>query len=177
MKKYLVICGMLAALTWVGVAAAATPQGKLTGAAFLAGMGQFDITAPILDGGTTYLGLENDNSGSCSNDSGTTLLAGFLPEPVVCAHFVASSRDGSGPKMRFAFRDPESINPGCYDIFRISDAGARGTDKVGVGFTCSLALAQAWVNKGYIGKGVVVGVNPFVYLTVTGDYTITASQT
>jgi hypothetical protein len=31
MKKYLAICGALVALAWMGVAAAATPQGKATG--------------------------------------------------------------------------------------------------------------------------------------------------
>ena len=33
MKKYVAICAALAALAWAGVAAAATPQGKLTGQA------------------------------------------------------------------------------------------------------------------------------------------------
>jgi hypothetical protein len=45
-----------------------------------------------------------------------------------------------------------------------------------LGRVCSLAIAQAWVNKGLQGTG-VVGLNPWLYPTVTGNFTITASQT
>jgi hypothetical protein len=174
MKKYVAICATLAALAWVGVAAADTPQGKLTGSAPVIGLGTVAITTPILDGGTSYVGRENDKSGNCTGDSGAVTLGG-VEETIVCAHFVASSRDGSGPKMRFAALDPES-NGDCYFVFRISDGGS--TDKFGVnlGAICdpgALALAEAIVNEGFIGGS---GVNDWVISTLDG-YTITASQT
>src|SRR6266566_326510 len=73
-----------------------------------------NIVIPIIDGGTTYVGVENDFSGSCSNDAGAIEFPAFLGS-IVCAHFVASSRDGSGPKMRFAYLNP--LLPGCYDVW------------------------------------------------------------
>ena len=72
MKKYVAICGTLAALAWVGVAAATTAQGKLTGSAAIT-VGEFTVTTTIVDGGTSYVGLENDKSGNCSGDSGAVL--------------------------------------------------------------------------------------------------------
>jgi hypothetical protein len=179
MKKYVAICGMLAALVWVGVAAADTAQGKLTGSAFLPSYGyQFTITSPILDGGDSYVGLENDKSGNCNGDSGEVSFGGFV-EPIACAHYVASSRDGSGPKMRFAVVSP--FDSRCYSVWRISDGGA--TDKVGATSLCGMAggggadtLAQAKVivDLGRIGAG--SGWGDWQYQTVNG-YTITASQT
>jgi opacity protein-like surface antigen len=176
MKKYVAICATLAALAWVGVAAAATPQGKLTGSADLSGFGgygQLTITTAILDAGTSYVGLENDRSSpdTCSADSGAVTIGGVAAS-IVCAHFVASSRDGSGPKMRFAYPNPAFS--GCYDVFRISDGGA--TDKVG-GFTLcggpiALSFVKEAVNTGAHGAGF-----DWSYQTVNGNYTVTASQT
>ena len=174
MKKYVAICATLAALAWVGVAAAATPQGKLTGSGTL---GDFlNITNPVIDGGTSYVGLENDNSGACTNDSGLVQLNGTT-EAIVCAHYVAASRDGSGPKMRFAFENPFAPVPGCYDVWRISDGGA--TDKVGRSGVCgpdALAIAQMWVNRGLVGTGSAATLTPWNLGTTTG-FDITASQT
>jgi hypothetical protein len=174
MKKYVAICGTLTALAWVGVAAAATPQGKLTGSAVLSpDFPQLIITTAILDGGTSYVGLGNDKSNpdTCNLDSGAVTIGG-APASIICAHFVASSLDGSGPKMRFAYPNPTL--PGCYDIFRISDGGA--TDKVG-GFTvCGGAIALPFAKEAVNTGGFTAGID-WSYQTVTGNYTVTASQT
>src|SRR5262245_54660795 len=171
MKKYAAICATLAALAWVGVAAADTPQGKLTGSATLTGGQQFAITSPVIDGGTSYVGVENDLSGNCTGDSGTVTELG-IARTVVCAHYVAASHccnEGS-PKMRFA------VQIGFfYQIIRITDNGAStDTFAAGTTTTTSLADAQTWVNKG--ARGSNVGGWTFFPIT-SGDYTITASQT
>src|SRR5262245_25271004 len=97
MRKFALLALLAAGLVVPGVAAADTAQGKLTGSGDL-----LTIATPVIDGGTSYVGLENDKSGDCSGDTGSVALPGEVAETVVCAHFVASSRDGSGPKMRFA---------------------------------------------------------------------------
>jgi len=174
MKKYVAICAMLVALTWVGIAAADTPQGKLTGSALLSAFGQLTITTAILDGGTSYVGQGNDKSNpdTCNLDSGAVTVGGLGAANVVCAHYVAASLDGSGPKMRFAYEDPRF--PGCYQVLRISDGGA--TDKVGIAEACvTLAQIQAWVNTGILGSGIAL--DPWFFSRVTGNFTITASQT
>jgi hypothetical protein len=175
MKKYVAICGMVAALAWVGVAAATvTPQGRLDGSAAGVFGGTLTITTPVLDGGMDplYIGKENDQSGNCDGDTGTVML-NQTPAPIVCSHYVASSHDGSGPKMRFAFQDPTDAN--CYYVFRISDAGP--TDKVGGIYFCTtrnpLDLARSAVNRGTSGGGLET---PWTFTTVDG-YTITADQT
>jgi hypothetical protein len=146
-KKYVAICGTVAALAWVGVAAAAEPQGKLTGSASVNGLA-VTISTAIFDGGTSYVGLENDKSGNCDGDSGVITI-GQVPHNVPCAHYVASSRDGSGAKMRFAYQLGES-----YEVGRITDNGAVDTFKQSLpGCSCSFAQAQAWVNLGLVGSG------------------------
>ena len=164
------------ALAWVGVAAADTPQGKLTGGAVFAIGSSLTIATPVIDGGTNFAGLENDKSGTCSGDSGEVVFnAGSdLQVPISCAHFVASSRDGSGPKMRFAFL----VGVSWY-MFRISDGGPQGPDKVvGLGISRSFTGMQAWVNKGLQGGSDFPLVIPWQPLTLaSGGYTITASQT
>jgi branched-subunit amino acid ABC-type transport system permease component len=67
---------------------------------------------------------------------------------IACAHYVASSRDGSGPKMRFAF--PFTVGGVTeYSVWRISDGGPAGPDTVlADGVALTLADAVAWVNKG-----------------------------
>ena len=113
-KKPVATCATLAVLVWVGVAAAATPQGKLTGTGTFVGLrASLAITTTITDGGENAVGLENDRSGNCTGDSGQVFFVG-LSFPVFCAHYVAHSRDGSGPKMRFAF--PTGV--GFYSIWR-----------------------------------------------------------
>ena len=81
MKKYVAICATLTALAWVGVAAAATSQGTLSGSATITPNGTntftFGIGTPVIDGGTSYVGLENDLSGNCDGDSGTVDVGGF----------------------------------------------------------------------------------------------------
>lgn len=150
MMRKVALLGLLAAAFAVpSLAAAATPQGKLTGSAQLGGPAGpvFAITDPVIDGGSTFVGLENDRSGNCDGDSGTVSLGGTLYD-VVCAHYVASSRCCPGiPKMRLAF----DFGLGGFALVRITDnpLGDAWAD-AGV-FT--FAEAQAWVNKGAIGGG------------------------
>ena len=108
------------------IAAAATPQGKLTGSGTIDPGGlplTFDVHPqdPVIDGGTSYVGLENDKSGDCNGDSGTMLIRGDV-FPVACAHYVASSRDNGHPKMRFAFQGFGDD----YQAVRITDNGQSG---------------------------------------------------
>jgi len=57
MKKYMAICATLVALAWAGVAAAATPQGQLTGGAFVnsSGIIPWFVSSPVIDGGTSFV--------------------------------------------------------------------------------------------------------------------------
>jgi hypothetical protein len=176
MKKYVAICATLVALAWVGVAAAATPQGKLTGSASY-GV-NLTIVTPIIDGGTSYVGLENDKSGNCDGDTGSVML-GSTTYSILCAHFVASSRDGSGPKMRFTFGIP--VGPvTATPVYRISDGGPNlADDKLAytpTGFPGNnIPLAEKWVNEGRVGAGWDI---PWAFQTLVSGtgYTITASQ-
>jgi len=146
MKKYVAICATLVALAWVGVAAAATPQGKLTGSASY-GV-NLTIVTPIIDGGTSYVGLENDKSGNCDGDSGVITI-GRTAMNVPCAHYVASSRDGAGAKMRFAYQQGSGYIPA-----RITDSASGDTFKIDLpAAEVTLAQAQAWVNLGLVGSG------------------------
>ena len=104
MRKFALLALLAAALAVPSIAAAATPQGHLTGSANLNGGALFPVD--VTDGGTSYVGLENDRSGNCDGDSGTVTL-GVTTESVLCAHFVASSRrlNTGSPKMRFAIQN------------------------------------------------------------------------
>jgi hypothetical protein len=171
MKKFIALCGVSATLAWAGIAAADTPQGKLTGSANLGGIGLLTITTTITDGGTSFVGAGNDKSGNCNGDSGAVSFPAF-PASIICAHYVASSLDGSGPKMRFAYPNP--LIAGCFDVWRISDGGAGGTDKVGGASACAApSIIQTWVNQGLFGTGLAASLNPWFFPTVTGDLIIT----
>ena len=183
MTKCVALCGIVFALVWVGVVAAATPQGQLTGTATFGccTIPGISVTTTVIDGGTSSVGLENDRSGNCAGDSGVVQGPGpggsDISHTIRCAHYVASSRDGSGPKMRFAYTFFEPAgNFYSVVVYRISDGGARGTDKVGFGFqtafdiTTARLLAKEWVNLGQIGSG-NLGWN-FVTLT-SGGFTVT----
>ena len=94
-----------------------------------------------------------------------------------CSHYVATSRDGSGPKMRFAVFVPGTIT--TLWLFRISDGGSNlGDDKVAAAmaplFATSNDTATAWVNTGRIGSGNAGTDWQFQTLT-EGDYTISTS--
>ena len=170
MRKLALLALLAAALAVPCVAAAATPQGKLTGSATIGGGLLEQITTPVIDGGTTFVGLENDNSGNCDGDTGAISENGFAAA-VVCAHFVAHSGccNTGSPKMRFAW-----LGLGGYVVVRITDNGAAG-DTFGFTNASTLAQATAIVNKGVSGGH---SANPWSFLGLTaGDYTITASQT
>jgi len=152
MRKFALFALLAAALAVPSVAAAATPQGKLTGSGQLGGPAgpifAISTTDPVIDGGTTFVGLENDKSGNCDGDGGTALLGGFSYD-VVCAHYVASSRCCPGiPKMRFAL----DFGLGGYVLVKITDNDSSG-DTFAEAEVLTLAEAQAWVNKGAIGGG------------------------
>jgi len=176
MKKYVVICATLVALAWVGVAAAAAPQGKLTGSALRGSPlhGTFTITSPVIDGGMTFVGLENDQSGNCDGDSGIVTITGNTPFNfrVVCAHYVASSGccNAGSPKMRFAFQ----VNSAEFVVVRVTDNGdSPDTFGAATVTASSLAQAQAMVNTGVKGGGG----GSWIFASLTGNYTITAAQT
>jgi hypothetical protein len=183
MKKFALFALLAAALAVPSIAAAATPQVKLTGSAVFSNSPAISVTTPIIDGGTSYVGLENDRSGTCAGDSGqvdiTLPVFGIQSFPVECANYVTSSRDGSGPKMRFAvlIADPSGgIEVGVY---RISDNGS-GPDKAAVGsvhagnLTTARQIQTSWVNTGAIGSG---HASAWQFQTLTsGDFTIAAAQ-
>ena len=177
MKKYAAFCVVLAALAaWAGVAGATVPlpPAQITGSANFAS-GFLTFEAPVTDGGATYFGLENDRSGNCDGDTGGSVnFNGFLTSSV-CAHYVASSRDGTGPKMRFAV-----FLTGTFTtlwLFRISDGGSTlGDDTVAYAMAplaaTSNATATAWVNTGRIGSSNAVTGWQFQTLTNGAGYTI-----
>jgi len=156
MKKLTILFAVLAAILGTGVARAATPQGKLTGGALVDAQGplsgRVEAGAPILDGGTTFVGVENDLSGNCDGDSGTVKVRLFDDafHNIVCAHFVLHSGDTGNPKMRFAYRSAI----GQWTVVRIVDNGSPGkNDTIAFGFVETLADAIEWVNKGAVGSG------------------------
>ena len=173
MKKCVATCAMLAVFVWVGVAAADAPQGKLTGDSLTSLAGLAYIFAwDIIDGGTSYVGLENDYSGNCGGDSGSVTVPGGTVN-IVCAHYVASSDccNFGSPKMRFAYPDPVLAG---YRVVRITD-NRNKTDTVAVALVSTLPEAQAWVNTGAIGSGHAAQGWTFGS-QIRGDWKITASQ-
>lgn len=166
MRKFALVALIAAALAVPGIAAAAAPQGKLTGSATIFGA-PFPVSAndPVIDGGTSYVGLENDQSGNCNGDSGS-IMQGSFTLAVVCAHYVASSKccNPGSPKMRFAF-----ANVAGYTVVRITDNGASG-DTFAFQMVDTLEQARAAVNKGWRGGG--VGGSWAFASTVDGNYTV-----
>lgn len=179
MRKLALFALLAAALAVPSIAAAASPQGQLTGSADFGSGQTFAVGTTVVDGGTSYVGLENDRSGNCDGDSGTIAGVGT----VVCAHFVLHSRgfNAGSPKMRVAY---ENGMPGQYLIARITDNGPLSEAGVspdsfalvfanGTPVVFSLAQARAWVNMGLIGGGGggfwFFAPMPFV----SGDFTVT----
>jgi len=167
------------ALAAPSIAAADTPQGRLGGHAFIGptnisvGFGDF----PVIDGGTTFVGLENDKSGSCSGDTGKVGVNGTTFD-VVCAHYVASSGhfNTGSQKMRFMYDStPPVAAPAAsvYTVVRITDS-VGSTDTFAWGTTNSISDATEWVNRGVKGSG-----HPFSnwsFESVSdGDYQVTPS--
>jgi hypothetical protein len=179
MRKAL-LAVLAAAAIFASTASADTAQGKLTGNANLAGV-PFAIGNPVLDGGTDplYIGKENDKSGNCEEDSGTiTLGVPPVTVPVVCAHFVASSKccNGGSPKMRFAFGDFVCC-ANQYWVARITDNGFGTVDTYGqVVSVKGLANAMAWVNKGAQGSGNMFSAWTFLAVAQGGDFSVQAQQ-
>jgi len=117
MRKFGLLAVLAAALAVPSIAAADTPQGTLSGAESLIGFAGYTIFPDVKDGGTSYVGAENDFSGNCDGDTGGVLING-VASTVVCAHYVAASGccDAGRPKMRFAVQVGTK-----YRITRITD--------------------------------------------------------
>jgi hypothetical protein len=167
MKLALLAVCVGASLAAPGIAAAETPQGKLAG--FAGGPSFFlSISVPIMDGGTSDVGLGNDLSGNCNGDSGG-IFSNFSINFIVCAHFVQHSGccNAGSPKMRFAYQTAIA----GWTVVRVTDVGGSG-DTVAIGTTTSLADAQAWVNTGANGSGHPSTAWTFQTLT-SGNLTIT----
>lgn len=167
MKKIALLALLATALAVPSIAAADVPKGSLGGVGLLNSGGgpNFQLGIGALDGGTSYVGKENDRSGNCSGDSGTVVVNGAVSLPVVCAHFVSSSRCCPGsPKMRIAYGNGPS-----YTVLKVVDNGipnaaGQSPDTVASGNVNSLADAQSWVNTGAIGSGHPSGWMPLTLL-------------
>jgi hypothetical protein len=166
-RKLALLAVFVSGLAVPGIAAAATPQGQLTGTGAIGGFA-ISISTPVKDGGTSDVGLENDYSGTCAGDTGVVERSGFV-SPIVCAHYVVSSGccNAGSPKMRFAYPNVA----GTYTVVRITDNGAS-PDSLGVGTTNDLLLAQAWVQKGAQGAGLPFSVWNLSFVGV-GNFTVT----
>ena len=71
MRKFALLALLAAALAVPSIAAAATPQGKLTGSATVNGAAVSDHhDHRRRRRGPAYIGKENDKSGNCDGDSG-----------------------------------------------------------------------------------------------------------
>jgi len=166
MRKFLLLAVLAAALAVPSMAAAATPQGNLTGSATIDGSFTFAIRGTVIDGGmNTYVGLENDFSGKCHGDDGSVVVAGVLHN-VFCAHFVASSGccNTGNPKMRLAYQvGPE------FRVVRITDNG-DSPDTWAIGIVSTFDEARAWVNLGAVGSSHPGG---WTFSSVVGDYHVT----
>jgi hypothetical protein len=165
MRTFALFALLVAALTLPSLAGAATPQGKLTGSAVLEGSSgsitfKLAIGETVTDGGTSYVGLENDESGTCTGDTGTVSTDEGVA-PIVCAHYAA----GSSPKMRFALKVGH-----IWLVVKITDK----PDTVALWFSTTRADAKAVVNMGIEGAGFGGGA-PWEDLSiVSGGYTVTA---
>ena len=185
MKKVVTtIAVFIAALSLAGVAAAATPQGKLTGEIKFhpsddpfGDIHKVTITSPILDGETQYVNVANDKSGDCDGDVGTVEIqynhgGGTTSYPITCAHFSSSP----SPTMTFSWFDTElNSQPDMYVIISVVDkAGPGGAIKFNGEVSAPSALA--WVNLGTQGSG--HSANPLILAAQTqfGDLSATASQ-
>jgi hypothetical protein len=137
MKRLFRVLAFLAAAIVVSAAAAATPQGHLSGAASLASnhAGITRVVAhKVSDGETVFVGLKNDRSGDCDGDTGTLTIkhgGSATTYNVLCAHYVANFAmgvlyfdDTIGKYVEVRVR--ERGQPAREDIV---DIGVMGTDK------------------------------------------------
>jgi hypothetical protein len=171
MKKLITGAALIAALAIPVAANASSGNGFLTGGAKLNGSFRFVITGPVIDGGTSFVGAEDDQSGLCDGDSGTVMVAGTKYD-VVCAHFIAESGNFNtgSPKMRFAFQ----TDANTWVVVRITNNGSPGgKDTFAWGTTTSLVDAIAWVNRGL--KGTHNPSDSWTFLSIShGNYVVHA---
>ncbi len=184
MKKVATIVGVvLAALALAGIAWAAAPEGKLVadmefhpsddlfGSIHKLGTA---TGAPILDGSTAFVNVNNDKSGNCLGDSGTVTVqynhgGGNASYPVQCAHYSKTVN------MSFSWDD---TNLHKYVVVQILNQAAGLVIRYGAtaGETAAdAANALKWVNLGTAGSGnptFTVGSPP-----MHGGATVTQSQT
>jgi hypothetical protein len=189
MRKVVTICGtIVAALVLAGVAAAAAPQGKLTGSVTFAsaplGIHALTVKTTIVDGETVNVAKKNDRSGDCDGDSGsikvdyaggggedaTTLSStggdddhgASATYNIICAH---NAGDGS---MMVDYFDTRI---GRYVVFRVIDRPAGDTFLYQTETNATRALQ--WVNLGTNDSG--HGATPLLSAPIqTGGFTITA---
>jgi len=168
MKKVLTTIGVvLAALTFAGVAAAATPQGKLTGGATLTsnplGIHSITVVTTIVDGETVDTAKNNDRTGDCDGDSGkikVTYGYHYAYYNILCAHYTGDLA------MMVDYYDSKLCK---YVIFRVKD---RPTGDSFLYQTATTATrAMNWVNLGTGDSG--NNATPLISTPMSGDFSIT----
>ena len=189
MKTVVTICGTcVAALAFAGLAAAATPQGHLTGSAKFNGsifitpfaggdaIHKITITSTISDGETVYVNTNNDPSGDCDGDVGAIEVQynnGILAREratytIDCAHF------SGGNHMMVSYTDTalgEVCGCDAHVVFRVQGRPLGTDDVLSYGTETSATRALQWVNLGSDGSGHP----PLTTQAYTfGDFTVTA---
>jgi hypothetical protein len=185
MKKALTTIGIVvAALTFAGVAAAATPQGKLTGGATLTsnplGIHSVTVITTIVDGETVDVAKNNDRTGDCDGDSGKIKVTygGYHSSSadtsstnggsgsyyryynIICAHYTGDLA------MMVDYYDSKLCK---YVIFRVKD---RPTGDSFLYRTATTATgAMNWVNLGTGDSG--NNATPLMSTPMSGDFSIT----
>jgi hypothetical protein len=168
MKKVLLLCGIVVAFAFTGVALAALQPGNLNGGG--------DV--PVTQGGTTgspvtlnitritmnvggvtdgqidpaFYNKNNDQSGTCAGDSGQvnvkysdSTLASYS---VVCAHY------SNCRSMSVSYIDTKVDPTGhTYVVFRALNVKPPGKDAMQLGSTTDPNLQLTWVNLGYTTGG------------------------
>jgi hypothetical protein len=186
MKKALTTIGVLvAALTFAGVAAAATPQGKLTGGATLTsnplGIHSITVVTTIVDGETVDVAKNNDRTGDCDGDSGKIKVtygsssssadtsstnvdwgsgSSYHYYYIHCAHYTGDLA------MMVDYYDSKLCK---YVIFRVKD---RPTGDSFLYHTATTAAgAMSWVNLGTGDSG--NNASPLISTPMSGDFSVT----
>ncbi len=185
MKKALTTIGVVvAALTFAGVAAAATPQGKLTGGATLTsnplGIHSVTVVTTIVDGETVDVAKNNDRTGDCDGDSGkikvtygyhsnsadTSSTTGghggsdYRYYDILCAHYTGDLA------MMVDYFDSKLCK---YVVFRVKDRPTG--DRFLYQTETTATGAMNWVNMGTGDSGKTA--TPLIATPMSGDFSIT----
>ena len=168
MKKALTTIGIVvAALTFAGVAAAATPQGKLTGGATLTsnplGIHSVTVITTIVDGETADVAKNNDRTGDCDGDSGkikVTYGYHYSYYNILCAHYTGDLA------MMVDYYDSKLCK---YVIFRVKDRPTGDSFLYRTDTTATRAMN--WVNLGTGDSG--NNATPLMSTPMSGGFSIT----